>query len=67
MATHPLSHDNHMIRTSLLLRKREEPLQTSFPSAIMAIRSPNKSASSLRRKKEEYNSPNAGFLWLAHM
>ena len=34
--------------TDLLLRKREDPEQRSFPSAIIAILSPNKSASSLQ-------------------
>ena len=36
----------------LLLRKREEPEQRSFPSAMMAILSPSKSASSLERVGE---------------
>ena len=39
--------------TYLLLRKREDPEQRSFPSAMIAILSPSKSASSLTEKFPE--------------
>ncbi len=39
--------------TYLLLRNNDDPLHFNLPSAIMAIRSPSKSASSLKRKQEK--------------
>ena len=51
----------------LLLRKREDPEQRSFPSAMIAILSPSKSASSLKLTAIIYAYIHAQFLSLYYM